>query len=349
MKISISENLKRLRKQKDLTQDELATFLGVSYQAISKWERGEGYPDITLLPAIANYFKVTLDELLGMDDIRSQTRIAEIHMLWKENNALGNNQENIALMRDALKTYPNEWLFTVQLITSLEKCGDSEEAKAANRAQAIALTERLLEYCPDTEIKNAFLYNICDSYWKNGETAKAIACAKRLPSVYKTRENALVMFLEGEEKVKIGQEGIVALIVSMELQMKGLTQTDCYTPEEKLLLLQKFCNIADILYENSDVPTVCYHKALALMRMAEIALEQEDINKSLDLFIKSISEATRNGACKSLLSNSITPEAVTPYLLKRLNFQRLIIQDRYAPLRGCEGFKKIREFCGNLL
>jgi len=64
--MNISENIKRLRKQKSITQEVLADFLGVSFQSVSKWERGEAYPDITLLPQISDYFAVSVDELLGL-------------------------------------------------------------------------------------------------------------------------------------------------------------------------------------------------------------------------------------------------------------------------------------------
>ena len=65
MNINIADNLKRLRKQRELTQEDLANFIGVSFQAVSKWECGDGYPDITILPALANFFDVTLDEYAG--------------------------------------------------------------------------------------------------------------------------------------------------------------------------------------------------------------------------------------------------------------------------------------------
>ena len=69
MELIIGKKLKNLRRSKDLTQEEVASHLGISFQAISKWERGEGYPDITMLPILANYFHVTVDELIGMDEI----------------------------------------------------------------------------------------------------------------------------------------------------------------------------------------------------------------------------------------------------------------------------------------
>ena len=63
------EKLQTLRKQKDLTQEELATALYVSRTAISKWESGRGYPSIDSLKAIAKFFSVTIDELLSGDEV----------------------------------------------------------------------------------------------------------------------------------------------------------------------------------------------------------------------------------------------------------------------------------------
>ncbi|MBQ4607422.1 MAG: helix-turn-helix transcriptional regulator, partial [Clostridia bacterium] len=56
MELYLAERLRKYRKEKELTQEALAQVIGVSPQSISKWECGDGYPDITLLPGIANYF-----------------------------------------------------------------------------------------------------------------------------------------------------------------------------------------------------------------------------------------------------------------------------------------------------
>ena len=63
MDLLIGKKIKQMRRERDLTQEELAAHLGISFQSISKWERGDGYPDITMLPALANYFKVSIHSI----------------------------------------------------------------------------------------------------------------------------------------------------------------------------------------------------------------------------------------------------------------------------------------------
>ena len=77
MTIYLSENIKRLRREKELTQETLAEFLGVTFQSVSNWERGESYPDITMLPEIAGFFKVSVDELLGVNRVEDEAEITK--------------------------------------------------------------------------------------------------------------------------------------------------------------------------------------------------------------------------------------------------------------------------------
>ena len=73
------EKLQELRKQKGLTQEELAEKLYVSRTAISKWESGRGYPNIESLKATAKFFSVTVDDLLSTDEVLT---IWNSWMLW---------------------------------------------------------------------------------------------------------------------------------------------------------------------------------------------------------------------------------------------------------------------------
>lgn len=72
MKLNIGDTIKYLRKEKDITQEELGDILGVSYQSISRWETGFCYPDMALIPSIANYFGVSIDELFGYKNDRDR-------------------------------------------------------------------------------------------------------------------------------------------------------------------------------------------------------------------------------------------------------------------------------------
>jgi transcriptional regulator with XRE-family HTH domain len=81
MNIIVGENLKELRKKKNNTQEDLAEFLSVSITAVSKWERGECYPDIELIPKIASYYDVSVDNLLGVKGIKKWEYL-HVHMIY---------------------------------------------------------------------------------------------------------------------------------------------------------------------------------------------------------------------------------------------------------------------------
>ena len=77
MRLTIGENIKVIRKSKDITQEQLAEMLGVSCQSVSRWELGVCYPDMELLPVLAGIFEVTIDKLLGVDSIVEQKEVDE--------------------------------------------------------------------------------------------------------------------------------------------------------------------------------------------------------------------------------------------------------------------------------
>ena len=74
MEICLKDTLRALRQKNNITQEALAQHLGITSQSVGKWERGEGYPDITLLPAIAAYFDVTIDDLLDVGAARKEEK-----------------------------------------------------------------------------------------------------------------------------------------------------------------------------------------------------------------------------------------------------------------------------------
>lgn len=248
MELMIGEKLKKLRRSKDLTQEEVAAHLGISYQAISKWERGDGYPDITMLPALANYFGVTVDELIGMDEISSANKLAEINRSWQENRAQCRHKENVELMRSALKTYPNNALLLMQLSASLEHLDGTEKEKQGFLRESILVQEQILRFCDDSEVRGAALFNIADAYYRYGDMEKAVEYANKLPNLFKTRETALVRILkDNTEKNKIAKSAIEPLAWLLSYHLTALSNTENDTRYK-----EKITQILDVLFEGNE-------------------------------------------------------------------------------------------------
>ncbi|MBQ2999284.1 MAG: helix-turn-helix transcriptional regulator [Clostridia bacterium] len=107
MKLTIGENIRNFRKKNNLTQEELADRLGVTYQSVSRWENGATYPDLELLPAISELLSVTVDELLGMPQIEKEKRAIEtFDELRRECMKRDYDAEKIVtLLRDIRRNY----------------------------------------------------------------------------------------------------------------------------------------------------------------------------------------------------------------------------------------------------
>ena len=77
MELKIGNKIKSLRKKRQVTQEQLAEKIGVSFQAVSKWENNVALPDITLIPVLANYFGVSTDEILSYDSFEKDREIMD--------------------------------------------------------------------------------------------------------------------------------------------------------------------------------------------------------------------------------------------------------------------------------
>ena len=156
MKLIISEKIKKLRKDHDLTQEELAAVLGVSPQSISKWECGDGYPDITLLPAIANYFEITVDELIGNDEISAKEDIQNHYF-----NVIGSldHDEHLELSLRYNKKYPRNWRIATTLMHEISHY--HRDKLDTYKTFLYDLCERLLKACTDSVLRRNAIRSIC--------------------------------------------------------------------------------------------------------------------------------------------------------------------------------------------
>lgn len=191
----LPENLRKYRLLKNLTQEDVAMYLGITAQSVSKWERGETYPDITFLPAIANIFETSVDLLIGMDVIRAEETRFNIH---KEANMYQRNGDyNSAekIYRDALLIYPNKPGMILGLGGVLALKGNTNEA--------IELMERGLPLSINEKQKSTMRATLCFLYLKSGKIEKANRLASELPHTRESREVIKPLIQQGLEDTEI--------------------------------------------------------------------------------------------------------------------------------------------------
>jgi len=195
--LHLTENLKRYRLLKNMTQEDVADCLRITPQSVSKWERGESYPDITLLPALANIFETSIDLLLGMDTIRAQQTQYRIHETAMAQQKAGDYAAAEKTYRNALAVYPNKPGMILGLAGVLALQDRAEEA--------IALTEKGLRLSDNEKQKGTARAMLCFLYVRAGQKAKAVALAAQLPHMRESREYILPLVqkdLSGEETHK---------------------------------------------------------------------------------------------------------------------------------------------------
>ncbi len=163
MNIAIGTKIRSLRIAKGMTQEKLAERLGLSAQAVSKWERGITYPDIAYLPALIKALDTSADALLGIESSGKDVKSAmydEAYDLWQKGNR---NEEMYWLAREATATYPRHfgyayWLASVEFWLAFEenlKPNPDSEYFNTLMENALRRFDRITEDCPDTALRNS--------------------------------------------------------------------------------------------------------------------------------------------------------------------------------------------------
>lgn len=157
MELKISQNIRCLRKEKNLTQETLANMLSVTPQSVSKWERGEGYPDITMLPVLANALGVTVDILLGNDRIAAEERIQNYIAEYKRLTADENLQHNaFSTARNAYEEFSYDFRIMMLYVNALKLYHPAE-----SETEIKSICKTVLQNCDDPVLCADASYFLC--------------------------------------------------------------------------------------------------------------------------------------------------------------------------------------------
>ena len=152
MEISIGANIKRLRMKENITQEQLSIAMNVTCAAVSKWERGETYPDITLLQPLAYFFGVTLDELMGYDQEKIQAQIYEIIALYRKH---WDDETGREIIVKAYRDYPNDyWIMHYYMWNIGGDLADNDPAiLIEHKDEFRAICEKILSGCTEERLR----------------------------------------------------------------------------------------------------------------------------------------------------------------------------------------------------
>lgn len=225
MEVKLGEHLRSLRRRDGRTQEDLAAALDVTPQAVSRWENGSCYPDMALIPSMANYFGVTIDELFGYRNDRDKKvdaiiqRVEAFHIKGRGDDEWV--EECLGILRAGLAEFPQNEKLRITLADALAEAGwrryhewlfyDGEgylqhdydrHRKNEFWEEAVEVCESLVSTAGDHAIVTRAVSILVLLYRNLGETEKAAACAGRMPELKSCREVLLAASADGKEEAR---------------------------------------------------------------------------------------------------------------------------------------------------
>ena len=344
MELNIAGTIRRLRKEKGITQEEFAKAMGVTTQAVSKWERGEGYPDITFLPDIAEYFHVTLDTLCGIDEQQKQEQISAIIRATSD----ASYEEGVQIAREGLAKFPHSVQLKNNLAEALMGCTARWTPPREVLEEVVRLYEDILGRCPDlnTISSNAFSL-LCQAYISIGEYKKAKQIALQMNGKYES-QRIWCRILKGEELVSHIQNSIIQTLPDIHFMVKDVLKTDCYTTKEKIALCRKMIEVYALFDEGRDWPIGMIFSCQLYMQIAILSMKLDDAKGGLIALDKAAELAVRTdllpceGFPTSLLLNRINFRYLSGTTSERANLREDIeAESAFEPLRKTPEYERI--------
>lgn len=270
--MTIGTIIKKLRRERDITQEQLAEYLGISAQAVSLWETEKTAPDISQLPLLAHIFDVSTDEILGVRRAERELRLAEVKKEIKRLSEIGTESEVLALVRQAVAEFPLDESLKLNLAVSLQNSIWAENPDKALLDEAEKILINILENTRDIDMKckaiNALVTHY--SYWYKDD-ARALEMAKRLPSMKDCREFATAWHVKNNAGSYL-QQAIERCTEYLTVNIKELAldvelPNDESTWEQKIQMLKTANEITrmifgeDMMYHHSESSYYAWYRA----------------------------------------------------------------------------------------
>ena len=289
MKLEIGQVIYKLRKEENLTQEDLAKAVGVSTAAVSKWESNSSYPDITLLPSIARFFNTSIDKLLNYEKDITNEEVMEIVKKCVSLFEKDTVENSIKLCEDYIKEYPNNIFLKFRIaslyMTSIPSAKDEDEAKVMLN-KSIELFEECAK-SSEVEISEVSKYSLSSLYSMNEDFKKAEEVLLSLPKMTADRDDMLVgLYINQNKKDEaiellrtLTYKKLSSLKMSLDSYVSLFAQENNYDKAKEILKLE------DKLIDIFQVKSI-YGISSNLM-YGEMYAKEKDAKKTLDGILKS--------------------------------------------------------------
>jgi len=289
-----SEKFRNLRKISNLTQEEIANIFHVSPQTVSRWETGANYPDVDMLPHIAIYFKVTIDELLGTEALRGTE---DVKILTTNIRNLLNNgklEDAIDAARKATKKYPLDTGLHYHLVQALSAANNTPESNGKHKDEIISISERIIGFA-DYKSSLGHRVQLIRQYAEWGMIAEAKKVLDTLPTeIWHSQEPWLGLVLEGAEWHKNQQHRIIRAMYLLEYLIGGFLSKADLSTTQKIMYRKTKMQIEGLIntiaYDNVEDSVNHLELAFAEIIIAELYGELQDAENTVDY----VNKATQN-------------------------------------------------------
>ncbi len=265
--MSIGSTIKRLRREKGMTQEQLAEYLGITSRAISQWECDRTAPDISQLPSLCHIFDISSDVLLEIDIEKNNEKIKKYLDTARNLCHQGKWEEYTAILREANKKFPRDYKIMQTLASAIVNEYSRKGIKEYN--EVFALCNQILAECTDSKIRYEAIETLGIAYDYAGKKDEMIKLSKEMPRTYFSYENFMVYRWKGNKGFKERQEYMHFLVhelLSMIHCQKGHCDDDgkmIYSWEEIKELNQFEIALLECLYPNGDYQQNAYYGATA--------------------------------------------------------------------------------------
>ncbi len=296
--MNIGNTIKKLRKGCKITQEKFAEYLGVTPQAVSRWENGSAYPDISMLPMIAEFFGVSSDYLLGIEVDKREEQVEEVIAEYKRLSASGEKMKRFEFVKEAAFKHPGELriliLYAEELLASpyngINGNTDmtQEEIHEIN-SDVIYMCERILEDCTRDDVRYRALNLMSQAYMEEGDLKKSEKYARMLPDWWNSSNMTLYRIMDSDsiEHTIFRQENISDLANLLWLWIRSEVWVN-NTVNDKIILCKKALSIYQILYENGDYGYANELVGQIWQNLGDAYLEIDDKESAIDAVEKMV-------------------------------------------------------------